>query len=148
MITRFASGGAEPSAISRLASPRPTLLAFEIAGKISKADIEDMARQIDSAFDAYDRIDILLIMSDFEGLDMDAALDREALGAQMRSVRHVDKYGVVGAPAWARAMIALSDFLSPVDAKTFDLVEADRAWAWMQIHEPLTGPGDTRLGAN
>ena len=99
------------SAISRRASPRPTLLAFEIAGKIDKAAIEDMAHQIDAAFDAYDRIDILLIMADFEGMEAGAIFDREALGAQARSIRHVRKYGVVGAPAWARATIEFFDFL-------------------------------------
>jgi hypothetical protein len=119
------------SAITRRTSPRPTLLAFEIAGKIAKVDIEGMAKQIDDAFDAYDRIDILLIMSDFEGLDAGAVFDPEALGAQLRSVRHVHKYGVVGAPAWARAMIEFSDFLSPVHAKTFDLAEEVEAWTWM-----------------
>jgi hypothetical protein len=134
MTARIAPGeeGRPASAIKRRASPRPTLLAFEIAGKIAKADIEDMARQIDAAFDIYDRIDILLIMSDFEGLDLGAVFDREALGAQVRSVRHVHKYGVVGAPAWARAMIEFSDFLSPVDARTFDLAQEADAWAWMQ----------------
>jgi hypothetical protein len=124
------------SAIVRRGSPRPTLLAFEISGKIAKADIEEMARQIDAAFDAYDRIDLLLIMSDFEGLDAAAVFDREALGAQVRSVRHVHKYGVVGAPAWARAMIEFSDFLSPVDAKTFDLAQEADAWAWMGAAPP------------
>ncbi len=119
------------SAISRRASSRPTLLAFEIAGKIAKTDIEDMAFQIKEAFDAYDLIDILLIMSDFEGLDVGAVFDREALGAQARSIRHVHRYGVVGAPAWARAMIEFSDFLSPVSAKTFDLAEEAEAWAWI-----------------
>jgi hypothetical protein len=53
------------------------------------------------------------------------------MGAQARSIRHVHKYGVVGAPAWARAMIEFSDFLSPVDAKTFDLAEEAEAWAWI-----------------
>jgi hypothetical protein len=125
-----------PAAVRRRAHPRPTLLAFEIAGKISKADVEDMARQIDDAFDAYDRIDILLIMMDFEGMDADAVFDREALGAQVRSVRHVRKYGVVGAPAWARAMIEFADVLSPVDAKTFDLADETAAWAWIETDIP------------
>jgi hypothetical protein len=120
------------SAIKRRESPRPTLIVFEISAKIAKADIEAMAQQIDAAFDAYDKIDILLIMTDFEGMDAGAAFDREALGAQARSIRHVRKYGVVGAPAWARAMIEVSDFLSPVDAKTFDLAEEAEAWAWIE----------------
>jgi hypothetical protein len=131
MTTSALEGQPAASAIRRRVSPRPTLLAFDIAGKISKADIEDMARQIDHAFDIHDRIDILLIMSDFEGLDAGAVFDREALGAQIRSIRHVRKYGVVGAPAWARAMIEFSDFLSPVEAKTFDLAQESEAWAWI-----------------
>ena len=90
-----------------------------------------MAAEIDAAFDAYDKIDILLILSDFEGADAGAVFDRDALSAQVRSVRHVRKYGVVGAPAWARAMIEVSDFLSPVDAKTFDVSELAQAWTWI-----------------
>ncbi len=123
------------AAIRRIASPRPTLAVFGISGKISKADIEYMAEQIDKAFDDYDKIDVLLIMSHFDGMEAGAVFDREALGAQVRSVRHVRKYGVVGAPAWARAMIEFSDFLSPVDAKTFDLEEEAAAWAWIEAAE-------------
>jgi hypothetical protein len=87
-------------------------------------------------------------MSDFEGLDADAAFDREALGAQVRSLRHVHKYGVVGAPAWVRAMIEFSDFLSPVDAKTFDLSQEAEAWAWMEGAQPsgLREANDARTG--
>jgi hypothetical protein len=86
----------------------------------------------EAAFDAYDHIDILLIMARFDGMDAGAVFDREALGAQVRSVRHVRKYGVVGAPAWARAIIEFADFLSPVDAKTFDLEQEADAWAWIE----------------
>lgn len=118
-------------AIRRRASPRETLLVYEIAAQITKPDIEEMAREVEAAFDAHDRIDILLIMLHFEGMEAGAVFDREALGAQMRSVRHVRKYGVVGAPAWARAMIEFSDLVSPVDAKTFDLEDEAQAWAWI-----------------
>jgi hypothetical protein len=34
---------------------------------------------------------------------VDAGFDREALAAQLRSIRDARKYGGVGAPAWARA---------------------------------------------
>jgi hypothetical protein len=120
------------SAIRHRASPRPTLLVFDIIAKIAKDDIEEMAEAVDAAFDLYDKIDMLLIFSDFEGMDADAAFDREALGAQVRSIRHVRKYGVVGAPAWARAMIEISGVLSPVESKTFDLEQEAEAWAWIQ----------------
>jgi hypothetical protein len=105
---------------------------FDIAGKITKADIEDMAKVIDTAFDVHDQIDMLLILNGFEGMDAGAVFDPEALGAQLRAVRHVRKYGVVGAPAWARIMIQVSDALSPVAAKTFDLDQEAEAWVWIE----------------
>jgi hypothetical protein len=120
-----------PAAIRRRPSPRPTLFVFEIAGKIARSDIETMARQVDAGFEAYDTIDILLIMTDFEGAEAGAVIDPEALGAEVRSIRHVGKYGVVGAPGWVRAMIGFADLFSPVDAKTFDLKDEAAAWAWI-----------------
>lgn len=118
--------------IERRASHRPTLLVFDVRAKITKADIEHMAAQVEQGFDAYEKVDILLIMTHFDGMDIDAVFDREALGAQLDSIRHVRKYGVVGAPAWARSMIEFSDLLSPVEAKTFDLAEEQDAWTWIE----------------
>jgi hypothetical protein len=51
---------------------------------------------------------------------------------QARSIRHVRKYGVVGAPAFARAMIEAFGHVSPVNARTFDLSEQAAAWAWIE----------------
>jgi hypothetical protein len=119
-------------AINRRPSPRDTLLVFEISGKISKADIEGMASQVDAAFDALETIDLLLIITDFEGLDGGAVFDGPSMEVQARSSRHVRKYGVVGAPALARAMIEAFGHVSPVNARTFDLSEQAEAWAWVQ----------------
>ncbi len=119
-------------AIQRRPSPRDTLLVFEIAGKISKTDIEGMASQVDAAFDALETVDLLLIMTDFEGLDAGAVFDGPSMEVQARSIRHVRKYGVVGAPALARAMIEAFGHVSPVNARTFDLGEQAAAWAWIE----------------
>ncbi len=121
-----------PPAIQRRPSPRDTLLVFEISGKISKADIEGMASQVDAAFDTLETIDLLLIMTDFEGLDAGAVFDGPSLEVQARSIRHVRKYGVVGAPAFARSMIEAFGHVSPVNARTFDLSEEADAWAWIE----------------
>jgi hypothetical protein len=105
---------------------------FDIAGKVTKADIEGMASQVDAAFDDLETIDLLLVMSDFEGLEAGAVFDGPSLGAQARSIRHVRKYGVVGAPALARVMIEAFGHVSPVDARTFDLSQEAEAWAWIE----------------
>lgn len=118
-------------AITQLGTTRPDLFAFEVNGRIHSADIEMMARTLQNAFDSLGTVDILIVMRKWEGLDMGAAFDGEALRAQARAAAHVRKYAVVGAPGWAEAMITLLSPLTPVEEKTFDLAAEDQAWAWI-----------------
>ncbi len=119
------------SAIAQVLTTRPDLFAFEVRGRIHQSDIEAMARTLEMAFDSLGTLDMLIIMRDWDGLDMAAAFDGEALKAQGRAAAHVRKYGVVGAPAWAKAMINLFSPLTPVDEKTFELAEEQAAWDWI-----------------
>ena len=121
----------DTGAIRHLSSERPDLLVFEVAGKIHRGDIESMAQVVDAAMESLDEIDILLIFAVFEGATLGAIFDGDAARVSLRSAAHVRKYGVVGAPALAEAMINLFDPLSPVEARTFDLAEIEQARAWI-----------------
>ena len=112
-------------------SPRADLLAFEIRAKITKADIEWMSSIADQAMQAHDKIDMLLIMSNFEGSDLAATFDTYAFGVQARSLAHVKRYVVVGAPVAANAMINFSGMITPVETKTFELEDEAAAWAFL-----------------
>ncbi len=126
-------------AISRLSTSRSDLFGFEINGRIHEADIEWMARTLQLAFTQHGKVDIIIIMRQWDGIDLNAVFDSESLAAQARANRHVRKYAVVGAPAWAAAMINLLSPLTPVEEKTFDLAEEQEAWAWID--------GDTSFSA-
>jgi hypothetical protein len=117
--------------IARRDSPRADLLVFEIRAKITKPDIEWMAAETSAAFDRFEEIDMLLIMSNYDGAELGAIFDGDALGVQARAARHVRRYAVVGAPAWAAAMINLFAPLTPVEEKTFALAEERAAWLWV-----------------
>ena len=119
------------SSIAQQLTTRPDLFAFEVRGRIREADIEAMARTLESAFDRLGTVDILIIMRHWEGLDMAAAFDGPALKAQGRAAAHVRKYGVVGAPLWAKAMINLFAPFTPVEERTFELAKEDEAWRWI-----------------
>lgn len=112
-------------------APRPDLVAFEIKDKITKPDIEWMSAVTDRAMQAHDKIDMLLIMSNYEGSDLGATFDGYATSVKVRSVAHIRHYVVVGAPAFAEAMIKLSGLVMPVETKTFDLAEEAKAWAYL-----------------
>lgn len=120
---------APQGSVAQLDAPRPDLLVFEVQGKIAKPDIEWMAERTEAAFDTLETIDMLLLLRPWDGMEAGAAVDGEMLWSQLRSVRHVRRYAVVGAPAWARAMINLGSVLSPVEARTFDA--SGEAWAWL-----------------
>lgn len=120
-----------PRAILRLETKRSDLAAFEIIGKITEEDMAWMAEQVDGAFELHDRIDLMLIMTNFDGAEAAAVLNGEAASVSLKSLRHLRKYGVVGAPGWARAMIETMKWLTPVEEKTFELHEAAAAWQWI-----------------
>lgn len=117
--------------IVRRDSPRADLLIFEIRDKITRPDIEWMAAEADAAFDGLGEVDMLLVMSNYEGAELGALFDGDALGVQARAARHVRRYAVVGAPAWAEAMIKLFAPLTPVEERTFPLTEEAAARAWV-----------------
>ena len=135
------SGASSPEgSIARLDAPRPDLLAFEIRAKISKPDIEWMSEIVDDAFDRLGEVDMLLVMKHYDGTELGARFSGEAAAAQIRALGHVRRYAVVGAPAWASAMIELSGKVTPVETKTFELEEAAQAWAWVD-EGGVAGPG-------
>lgn len=119
-------------AITRIDTSRHDLFAFEINGRIHEPDIEWMAATLQDAFTRLGKVDILIVMKHWDGIDMSAAFDSRGLAAQAQANGHVRKYGVVGAPGWAAAMINLFSPLTPVEEKTFALAEEAEAWAWIE----------------
>ena len=121
-----------PRSIRAIPTALPPLYAFEVAGRIAAPDVEWMAGVLEAAFEAHETVDILIVMRDYQGLDIGAAFDPKALRAQARAAAHVGRYAVVGAPDWAETMIDLFSPVSPVEAKTFDLEDEAAAWAWVR----------------
>ena len=117
------------SSIQQIPTGRPDLLAFAVTGRIAEADMEAMAAATSAAFDRERVIDMLITMPGYDGAELGAVFDKEGLGAMLRSNAHVRRYAVAGAPAWARAMIAAMDPLTPVEAKAFE--DEAEAWAWV-----------------
>lgn len=126
--------------IREAAAGRPDLLVFEIDARITQADIEWMAARVSAAFDERDEIDMLIVMRNYEGVELGAVFDPAAMKVGMRSLRHVRRYAVVGAPAWASAMINLFSPLTPVEEKTFPLEGEAKARIWVSA-PPRAGTG-------
>ncbi|MFN3314588.1 MAG: STAS/SEC14 domain-containing protein, partial [Hyphomonas sp.] len=126
--------------IMRVHTERSDLLVFEIVEKIRTEDMAWMVEQVSLAFEKTDHIDLMLIMTNFKGVEAGAMLRPDAMGVTVKSLWNVRKYCVAGAPSWARAMIEIFKWVTPVDEKTFSLSELDEAWHWVggeQLRRPV-----------
>lgn len=110
---------------------RPELVTFEVLGQLDAEDMRSMADRVGRAFEQHGNIDMLVLFRRFEGATAGAAVEPQALKVEISSVAHVRRYGVVGAPAWADAMIALGGLVTPIDARTFDRDEEAEARTWI-----------------
>jgi hypothetical protein len=128
----FAFDETGSGAVSRIAVADTRLFAFRIDGRVRKQDVRAMARVLSAAFDAWDDIDILITMPDYEGIDLEALLDSEMAAAMVRSNRHVRRYAVIGPPSWEAGMIRMFDPLTPVNARPFSISEEKDAWEWVR----------------
>jgi len=93
-------------------------------------DIGWMAATLQDAFTRLVKVDILTVMRHWDGIDISAAFDSCELTAQAQTNSHVGIYGMVGAPGWAAAMIALFSPLTPEEEKTFNPAGTAETWAW------------------
>ena len=121
-------------------APRADLVAFEVKDKITQPDIEWMSSITDAAMKTHKQIDMLIIMSNYQGADADAKHDEYSNDVKARSVDYIRKYVVVGAPLFARAMIAINGLIKPVETKTFSLSEEAEAWAYLAEAGPAGTP--------
>lgn len=121
--------------LRRLPADREDLLIFEVRGRLDAADMRRMADQVGDAFQLAGKIDLLILFRRLEGATAGAVLEPQALKTEVASVTHVRRYGVVGAPAWADALITLGGLLTPIETRTFDWGEDAEARAWIDRAE-------------
>ena len=121
------------SSITRIQTGSPKLQAFRVNRKVSKIDIEWMAGELKSAFVTQGKVDMLILIEHWDGIEIGAVFDAKSMSAQAEANRHVGKYAVVGAPVWAAAMINLFSPLTPIEEKTFELNDVDKAWVWVSM---------------
>ena len=117
--------------IRQIAAVPPSVLAFRIEGGATSEEMGAMAEIVDDAFDRQGTVNMLLILHDYEPSDAMAGLSLRSLKTQARSVSHIGRYAVVGAPSAAARMIGAFDKVSNIEARAFDPQDEAAAWAFV-----------------
>jgi hypothetical protein len=107
-------------------------LGFKVSGKVTAEDYEVLIPQLDQAIAASGKINMLVVMGDFEGwAGLDAAKADFKLGTHQ--YRQVEKAAFVGDKKWQEWLVKIMDpFTRRTDERFFDLEQLDNAWQWIK----------------
>jgi hypothetical protein len=124
-----------PAAFRRLETDRENVFAFDIVGHIRASDVENIYGLLEGACSLHDKVDMLVRIRDYEGIDWDAAMKDFRLLAKTDTLKHIRRYAVIGGPGWIGAIIAIFKPFFRVELKHFDATEEALAWAWIDAKE-------------
>lgn len=116
------------------------VFAYEVNGRITQQDITAATKEMKDAFDRPDKINVLLHIKDWQGFDLSAVVDDDLAKLKYKAISKVDRYAVIGAPAWLRNLLELIDPLFSVNIKIFEPGEEDAAWEWVGARQALLAP--------
>lgn len=128
----MATGTDTGSTIRRIPADRPDLYAYEVAGHLTADDVRAVYAEMIEAYDRHDQVDVLLRLTDYDGIDWSAAFTDTTYAAKTRSLKHIRRYAIVGGPAWIRAMVGVFSPLVHPQMRTFAPDEEAEAWRWIE----------------
>ena len=107
-------------------------IGFQISGKVTTEDYEILLPKLDETIAASGKINLLVLMGDFEGWGgLDAAKADFELSTQQ--YRQVEKAAFISDKKWQQWMIKLMDpFTRRTDEKFFEPDQLEAAWQWVK----------------
>lgn len=121
-------------AVRRLETDRSDVLAIEIAGPVTGADVENLYGLLEGAYALNDRIDLLVRWPDGEDVDWNGIAPDTLRAARDEAARHVSRYAAVGASGDISALLKRLTG-SVGEFRRFPKEQEAEAWAWIGAAE-------------
>ena len=112
--------------------PRSTesCIALKISGQVTAADYEALIPKLDEAIAAHGKINLLVVVEDFDIEGWEAAKADFQFGTHQ--YRQVEKAAFVGDKKWLEWTVKLMDpFTRRTEEKTFSPEDLEAAWTWV-----------------
>ena len=107
-----------------------TCIGIKVSQKVTGKDYEDLLSKLDAAIEAHGKINMLLLIQDFQGpADLDAAKADFKFGTGQ--YRQVERCAFVSDKGWHKWVVKLMDpFTRRTEEKFFEPSQLQEAWAW------------------
>lgn len=131
----WVSGEVEDShglSLRELETDDPNVAAFEVFGKMRKADLDLAGQIMDKFVDDNAPRCLMAKFTKFQGFEMALLGNREMIKAKRQAMDHLDRYAMVGAPDWVENIAETLSGLFKFELRTFDLDEEAEAMDWLK----------------
>ena len=120
---------------------KPDVIGFEVNGKISAVEAAAAVDYYNDALEEGRPLRLLGKMKHIGGAELGAFFDRAFLKLKRDILGRLDRYAIVGGPAWLRGWVAALDELAKADIRHFKASDEALAWQWLGAeprgHRPL-----------
>ncbi len=115
-----------------LATTQPGVGAFEVDGPVMQQDVRAVVAELEALLAAPGRLRMLGRITHFAGFDPAVVLDGGLLQMKAETLRKLERYAIVGAPAWMARVAGLVGKLMPqIEIRIFPLADEAAAWEWI-----------------
>ncbi|WP_070987876.1 STAS/SEC14 domain-containing protein [Halofilum ochraceum] len=116
------------------------VLGFEINGVLTAAETPAIVSTFNEFLARHERVRVLNRMTGFRGIEVGALAKTGLLSMKLSALQEVERYAIVGAPAWMTALIARIDPLFPDMAiRSFAADAEEEAWQWLDARPEQGG---------
>ncbi|MGA9580851.1 MAG: STAS/SEC14 domain-containing protein [Allosphingosinicella sp.] len=110
---------------------KPEVIGFEIDGRISAVEADAVVDYFNAALEGDRPLRLLGKVKHLDGAELDAFFDRGFLKMKYDLLGRLDRYAIVGGPAWLRAWVTVLDKLTKAEIRHFKASDEPVAWQWL-----------------
>jgi hypothetical protein len=129
-----------PPSVHLIETTRPDVIAFEVNGRIRRDDTHLLVRAFEQALDGYERLRVLVRIMNFDGVTLEALREEGLASVKMRGWWQVERYALVGGPAWMAAVTGWVAPLTRIQTRHFEAAREEDAWRWLEAEPRITNP--------
>ncbi len=106
------------------------VLGYQVSGPVTKAEVEDIQREIQQAIERHGKVRLLCQIGDL-GVPEPSAV-WEDLKFTPHYIREVERFALVGDKGWHKWLSSLTDRLTHAEARYFESSQLPEAWTWIK----------------
>ena len=110
---------------------KPDVIGFEVDGRISAVEAEAAVDYFNEALEEGRPLRLLGKIKHIGGAELGAFFDRGFLKLKHDILGRLDRYAIVGGPAWLRTWVTALDKLTKADIRHFKASDEPLAWQWL-----------------